>query len=347
MFQNNSITIILYFYPNTQTFVKMTKLKIFAVFALSLLMAVTVSAQSYTFKVVGSKGSNMVGGQAVKIGTQLSDDQLVEVAGDYLGLVYKDGRPLELRTKGSYKVKDLVAKLGKSSSLANKYISLVADELSQDNGASASKSRSQHMKKTGSVTRGLGTVQVLLPNRSTVYGEKIAIKWFLKEGKVKPEDVKEYVVYLTDLADQVLYTQSTKTENILIDSKIEKLKDHKIFILKVVVVHKNGSNVEELGSIDGNVITKMETEESKAIGDELATINEPSSDASALSKLIEARFFEEKELFSDAICSYEKVLELSGGLEAYNEMYKSFLYRNGMTKEAFADASEGSDKGNK
>lgn len=337
----------MYFYPNTQTFVKMTKLKIFAVFALSLLMAVTVSAQSYTFKVVGSKGSNTVGGQAVKIGTQLSDDQLVEVAGDYLGLVYKDGRPLELRTKGSYKVKDLVAKLGKSSSLANKYISLVADELSQDNGATASKSRSQHMKKTGSVTRGLGPVQVLLPVRSLIYGEKIAIKWFLKEGKAKPEDIKEYLVHFTDLADQVLYSQSTKGESILVDAKNEKLKDQKMFIVKVVPIRHDGSKVEELSQIDGNVIEKMESEEGKAVSDELATINEPTAEASALSKLIEARFFEEKELFSDAICAYEKVLELSGSLEAYNEMYKSFLYRNGMTKEAFADASEGANKGNK
>jgi len=313
----------------------MTKLKVFAVFTLSLLMAVSVSAQSYTFKVLGSKGNNTVGGQAIKIGTQLTDEQVVEVTGDYLGLVYKDGRPLELRAKGSYKVKELVTKLGKTSSLANKYISLVADEISQDNGASASKSRSQHMKKTGSVTRAIGPVQVLLPVRSPLYGEKVAVKWFLKDGKTKPEDVKEYMVFLTDLADQVLYQQATKTESIIIDTKNDKLKDQKMFIVKVVPIRHDGSKVEDLAQIDGNVIEKMESEEGKAIRDELATINEPSVDASALSKLIEARFFEEKELFSDAICAYEKVLELSGGLEAYTEMYKSFLYRNVMTKEAF------------
>lgn len=326
----------------------MTKLKFFAVFAFSLLLSVVVSAQSYTFKVVGSKGNNTVSGQALKIGAQLTDDQQVEIAGDYLGLVYKDGRPLELRQKGSYKVKDLVGKLGKASSLANKYISLVADELSQDNSASA-KARSQHMKKTGSVTRGLGPVQVLLPVRSMVYGEKVAIKWFLKDGKAKPEEIKEYVVYLTNLADEVLYSQATKSDNILIDTKNEKLKDQEMFIVKVVPVRHDGSKLDELSNIDGNVFEKVKSEEGKAISDELATINEPGAESSALSKLIEARFFEEKELFSDAICAYERVLELSNGLDAYSEMYKSFLYRNGMTREAFlaADAGGEGNKGNK
>jgi len=326
----------------------MTKMKFLSVLMVSLLFSATTFAQS--FKIMGSKGNNTVGGQPLKIGAQLSDDQTIDIAGDYLGLIYKDGRPLELRTKGSFKVKDLVGKLGKANSLANKYISLVADELSQDNSASASKSRSQHMKKTGSVTRSLGSVQVLLPTRSFVYGDKAAIRWFLKDvnanSKFKSEDIKGYTVYFTDLADAVLHTESISKDDLTVDLNSEKLKSQAMFIIKVVPVKQDGTLAEPLGNIDGNVVEKVDAETMKSIKEELATINEPGVEPSALSKLIEARFFEEKELYSDAIASYEKVLELSGGLEAYNEMYKSFLYRNNLTKESFLAVSAGNNTGN-
>lgn len=314
------------------------KLKFLGICILSLFFAFTASAQSYTFKVIGSKGANSMAGKPLKIGTKVNSTDVLSVgSGAYLSLMHKDGRTMEVTSKGQYKASALVAKLKSGKSLGNKYAKFVADQLNQDASASAAKSRSRHMRKTGSVSRGMGAYELLMPKRSSVVGDYAALKWYLKDDK-NSESVSSLKVIALDMSDEKLKEfniEDPKATGTLINLKEEGLTGVGPVIFKVVGVKTDGSYTDKIDDrLDGVAIIPMDEDERNSVRNELASINEPGSEATALSKMIEARFFEEKDLFSDAISAYEEVLKLSYNLDAYNEMYESFLYRNVLSKEA-------------
>src|SRR5882757_5974005 len=119
-------------------------------------------SQDYTFKVMANKGANEVksgdGWQPIKTGASLkSGDELKISENAYLGLVHVTGKPLEVRTAGSYKVADLAAKMSGGASAMNKY----TDFILSSNSAEAKKNR---LSATGAVHRGEPTLlSVYLP----------------------------------------------------------------------------------------------------------------------------------------------------------------------------------------
>src|SRR5688572_23387253 len=93
---------------------------------LLLLTANGLIAQSYTFKVLASKGKTEVksgsGWQDLKVGASLfATDEIKVSENSYLGLMYYKGKPLELKQAGSFKVSDLVPKVESGSSVVMKY----------------------------------------------------------------------------------------------------------------------------------------------------------------------------------------------------------------------------------
>jgi len=323
-------------------------MKKIATTAFSLLFSMAVMAQSYTFKVLGSKGDNKLDGTPMKVGTQLNDNQtLVVGSGAYVSLVHKNGKTLEIKNAGTFKVSDLVAKVGSSANLASKYAQFVASELSQGEDAAAARNRSQHMKKTGSVDRGLGLARVFLPKSSKLYGGQLALKWELKESK-EAATVTAYRIYGYDISDQLIEKFDVNTNTAIIDLNKDayaKIGDN-FYKFKVVALDANGKEVgEPVSTIDGNAVQRLTDSELESVQQELASIT--GEEASALNKLIEARFFEEKELYANAILSYEKAIELSNNLDSYKKMYDEFLYRNVFTNEAakdFSSKDKSSDK---
>ena len=314
------------------------KIRFFAYLAFLFLSVNVAFAQDYAFKVLGSKGHNTVGGSTLKVGSKLTATQTLEVGeGSYLGLAHSNGKTIELTKKGAYKVQDLVAQVNSSGTLTSQYAKFVIDELTEAGSEGvAAKNRFQHMNKTGSVTRGLGSVATLLPgDKPKIYGNNLTLKWFLKEEVAFKDKIDRYKVQIANLSDETLYSGEVKGDMTTIDlSSNPKLSKEGVLITKIIPLDASGSPLENVGTIDGVAISRLEEGESKEISTELGTINKDNQ--GALGKLIEARFFEDKELYADAIHAYEEAIKISGGAEQFKKIYQFFLERNSLTKETSA-----------
>jgi hypothetical protein len=226
----------------------------------------------------------------------------------------------------------------------------VQKELTENGGPSAERERKTHMKKTGSVERSiLGPVDVLMPNTKEgdkyVFGNSITLKFFLKPDCAKfgieAADLKVFKITIKDMTDEILYEKETASNTDIVDLTKGKLAGAKDLIFKIVPIKKDGSVVDKTDDI---MLSKLDEDEKKEVSSELSTIVDSKAEPTALSKLIEARFFEEKGFLLDAVAAYEKAVELSYNVDAYGEMYKSFLIRNEMGKEGIEAMALGNNK---
>jgi hypothetical protein len=309
----------------------------FLAYCVSLFLLVgTVSAQDYAFKVLGSKGHNTTtGGSSLKVGSKITATQTLEVGeGSYLGLAHSNGKTIEITKKGTYKVQDLVAQVNSSGSLASNYAKFVIDELTEAGSEGiAAKNRFNHMNKTGSVKRALGSVATMLPAEKTkIFGNTLILKWYLKDGVNFKDQVDKYKVQILNLNDEILFTGDFKEEQASIDLAANpKLSKEAVLVCKVYPLDKSGNSLEG-SAVDGDALVRLDESEVKEINTELVSITKDNQ-ATALGKLIEARFFEDKELYADAIHAYEEAMKMSGGTEQFRKFYQFFLERNGFTKE--------------
>jgi hypothetical protein len=332
------------------------KTKILGVLAGTLMLASTAFGQDYAFKVFGSKGSNALNGSPLKIGAKLHETETVTVGeSSYLGLANKQGKIVELTAKGTYKVKDLMSKASSpSSSLGSKYASFVLSELTKDEDEDAATNRSRHMNKTGSVERSFDKV-VVVPNiahdpdkqhtyNNKVYGNGAFIKWYLKDGlDFKESDLKGYKVLVLDMSDRILVNQFSNENNIRIDLSRKELINESNLIVKVIPVGKDDTDKVNAQEIEGKVIMRMSAEEQKKVSQELTSLNNGSP---MVAKLIQARYFEEQELYMDAMMVYEDLLKSERDAKV-EQMYQDFLFRNALTKDQAQAAFENSVGGDK
>ncbi len=314
------------------------KIKFFAYCAVFFMTVGSAAAQDYAFKVLGSRGHNVVvGGASIKVGAKLTSNQTIEVGeGSYLGLAHNSGKTLELTKKGTYKVQDLTAQINSSGSFTSNYTKFVVDELTEaGSDGIAAKNRFQHMNKTGSVKRDVGSVVPMLEAKQKIFGNILTLRWYIKEGGIPKEAIDRYKVQLFNLSDDLLFVQEVKEDFAVIDLTKDKLAGENIIICKVTPLDKNGQELEKTHTIDGVALTRLDNNESKQISVELSTISKETQ--GALGKLIQARFFEDKELYADAIHAYEEAIKLSGGTEQFKKIYQFFLERNGFTLESAAE----------
>jgi DNA polymerase IIIc chi subunit len=289
----------------------------------------SVFAQDYAFKVLASKGNNTIDGQAVKVGAKISDNQTIKVSeGAYLSLAHHSGKAIEVAA-GSYKAKDLSSKIGQNTSMTSKYAKFVVNELTQDEqSVAAARNRFQHMNKTGSVERDLtvSSVRVWLPLNSMIIGEQLLLKW----SDAKADDPSTaYQVQISDLSDQVLFSSQTKERQLLVNLTAEQLAGQPHLIVKVLPVDAASGKLKVAPEqIDGSILIKPEGTALTELSKELADIRKEFGNTSAIGKLAEANFFEEKGLIADAVAAYETAIKISGNAPQYQELYTAFLVRN-------------------
>ena len=314
-------------------------LKVFTLFSAILFACNITLAQDYAFKVLGSKGNPTSNGAVLKVGSKIMPTQLIVLGeGASLDLATPANKVVNLSKAGSYKAQDLVAQASSQKNLTNDYAKYVISELTSDNdNAVTAKNKFNHMNKTGSVKRATGMVVAMLPEKSKIYGNSIVLKWFVKDNLTLTEPIDRYKVELQNMEDKVLFSKEVTETNLTIDLNKEKISET-IMICRIYPIGKNGNSLET-AIVDGNMLVKTEDLEAREISAELVNISK-SQNSSSLSKLIEARFFEEKELYADAITSYEEALKLSESTEQYKRIYNLFLDRNGLSKEAMAAAAE-------
>jgi hypothetical protein len=276
------------------------------------------------FKVVASKGQVMLGNEKLKVGTQLSASQSIEIGNDaYLCLAtLPDHKIIELTTKdkGKHSTKDILAKVPTNQNWQKTYVDFVVNELTkQDNGGINAKNRFQHMNKTGAVKRGgvaksfIEDIRRDMGNKvPQVCGDKMLLIWYLGD---KPDEVelaksvRKYKIEIMSSSDETVFfeqiVEGKESSELLIDlAKVKNDGDNNL-VYKITALDEKSKKVDKT-DIDTFPIKLMNESEKKSYMKDLAKF----SNQSVLSLLEKAQYFESKGLYIDAMVAYKEVEEL-------------------------------------
>lgn len=276
---------------------------------------ITVSAQDYTFKVLVNKGKNEVkladGWQSIRVGVSLgSADELRVVENSYVGLVHVNGKPLEVKQAGTYKVVDLAAKVSSGTSVLNKYTDFILSQNSE---------RKNTLVATGAVHRGLG-IDVYLPRAeyAQVYGNKVSVNWNTEKNS------GPYIVTFKSIFGDELAKIKTDKDVVEVNLSDEKFKGEENILVEVVTA----GNVS--GTPDTYMLKKLTEEEKQRVQGMSQQIESSLADRTALNQLILAAFYEENQLLIDATTAYIEAMKLAPEVESYKDLYHQFLLRQGL-----------------
>jgi hypothetical protein len=288
------------------------KTKTFSLTLVLVLYTAFVTAQDYAFRVLVNKGKNEVKSGAnwepIKVGTSLrSPDELKVSENSYLGLIHVSGKPLEVKSAGSYKVVDLSAKVGKGSSVLNKYTDFILSSNSRKGG---------NMTATGAVHRGTGKINVYLPPSSSyIYGDTISIEWEKEKSISAP-----YIVTFTTVFEEELHKIETGENNVTVnlnDAKFANEND-----IRVIVTSKKDGKPSDAYVL--RKYSRTDREKMTALYKELAS---QTTAKTAFNRFIRAGFFEQHKLLADAVTAFQQAVKME---PAYKEDYEDFLLRNGL-----------------
>lgn len=299
---------------------KTTKLTlIFGLFLISSL----VLGQDYSFKVLANKGSNEVKSgdswSPLKTGATLKKgDELKLAENSYVGLVHSSGKPMEVKEAKTYKVEELHLRVGSGTSVLNKY----TDFILSSNSAEAKKNR---LSATGAVHRAAGEVsaiQLMLPENqhSGIYNNVAVISW--DGSKV----AGPYVVTIKNMFEDQLAKAETPETSLQID-----LSDPRFVNVSAILVEVSAKSDPKLVSKQ-HMIKKLAPIEQDKVKKSLNEIIGEVADQTALNKFILAGFYEENNLFIDAISAYEESIKLAPDVPSYKEAYEEFLLRHGLKR---------------
>ncbi|HWZ22215.1 MAG TPA: hypothetical protein VNW06_06145 [Cytophagaceae bacterium] len=283
-------------------------------------------AQDELFKVLASAGSNKVQTQGstdwkpLFFGKKLmKGDQITVADKGYLGLVFKNGKSIEVKKAGTYKVSDLAGLVAKQNASVNaKYTDFLAGEMGKTGNDDMARNRYKYMSVTGSVVRGTHEIPIFIDSSkaANVLGNQVLIKW-------EPEtNTKTYIVQLTNLFSDVISTQETTQSEIVLnlDSKKEKM-----YIVTI-------SSKEDKGIENQIRISYPSNDKVIELNKQLTELKAQMPEETAINKVILASFYEDNKLYPEAIQTYETAMKLEPGVEDYKIAYNQFLERAKIAK---------------
>ena len=274
-----------------------------------LSLGVALSAQTFTFKVLGSSGLNEMksGGSwsPIKVGAVLQERDEIKVAPNgVLGLYHASGKSLQVKEPGPHKVADLAAKVGTASSALSKYTDFIL---------SSEQQKKDRLAATGAVHRGgPAKLTVFMPGRerADLLGDHFSVNWS-SDGSSK------FTVQITDLHGDVLKKYEVTGTGVTVNIK-EIQSDEPILLVRVTSGLGASSEDSPVKLITGDrraTLTKDYQDYAQSLG---------GSDATA--KILLANFFEEKLLLIDALTAYKEAADQE---PMYTQNYKDFLARLG------------------
>jgi hypothetical protein len=200
------------------------------------------------------------------------------------------------------------------ASVLNKY----ADFILSSNSAEAKKNR---LSATGAVHRAgsMEDIIVYLPENqhSSIYNTVAVVNWESKSGVRGP-----FVVTVQNMFGDDMITKETTEASYTLDLNDPKLVNEQHFLVQV-----RNKNDAKLVSAQ-HLIKKVQTAEQQKIKSQLAEFIGEMKEETALNKFILAGFYEDNQLFIDAITAYEEAIKMAPEVETYKEAYEEFLLRN-------------------
>ncbi len=307
----------------------MIKKLLVLVFVLGLLVS-GAWAQDYTFRVLASKGQNMIKSgssdwKVLKTGAKLNKGEEVKLATNgYLGLVHSSGKTMELKEASTYDVSKLSSELGSSSqNIASKYADFVMSKMSPEQ---KEENRRKYASVTGAAERGSNdaSINIYLPKSVSVLNNTGVIRWeAIKENAV-------YVVSLKNIFNEKILVVETSDSFYTINFDSEEIKSA-IEVDNLIIVSVSLKDDESVTSISPG-IELMKGDDAENYKVELSSLEANIGSKTSINSLILAEFYEEKGLVLDAITSYEDAVRLSPDVEYFQEAYNEFLIRNRLKK---------------
>ena len=309
-----------YYIPKQTNTMKKIALILFASF-----FSVVVSAQEVIFKTLAAKGTCMVQRGAnpdeytpISTGVKIYEEDKIIITGSasYVGLVSPDGKALELKKGGVYYVKDLANALASGeTSLAQKYLSMLANDMSKVDDNTA-----RNMKYTGSVERSVENKEIVifLPETTKIASVAGSIQWFPKT------DAASYKVNIFNLYEESVYTKTTSQKSMDIDFSLLGLKPGQIYKMSVADASNpsNNSGFTSLQVPTRSEMAKYETD--------LSMLRNEIPANSAIGDMVIATYFEDQELFLNAIPYYESAIEKEPNIVEFQDAYNMFLFKIGL-----------------
>lgn len=289
------------------------------VLALAAIVNFAFAQQTYTFKVLANKGTNEVKAgdswQPLRTGASLKETDEIKLGeNSYVGLIHKSGKPKELKKAGPYKVQDLASSMTGGASVLNKY----ADFILSSNSAEAKKNR---LSATGAVHRAgsMEDIIVFLPENqhSSIYNSVAIVNWESKSGNRGP-----FVVTVQNMFGDDMIVKETPEMTYTLDLNDPKLANEQHFLIQV----RNKADMKLVSA--QHLIKKIQTAEQQKIKTLLAEFVGEMNEETALNKFIMAGFYEDNQLFIDAITAYEEAIKMAPDVDTYKEAYEEFLLRN-------------------
>lgn len=288
---------------------------ILPIFLCLLAVSFGSQAQDYAFRVLVNKGNNEIksgaGWQSLKVGAKLKSTDEVKISENaYLGLVHQNGKPLELKKAGKFKVVDLAKNMDGGSSVITKYTDFILSENTQKRNTQVA---------TGAVHRGIKTIETYIPEsqNAIVYGSRVTLNW--------ADSIKgPYIVSFTSMFGDGLDSIMTDKNFVTIDLSSDKFKNEDN--INVTIEPK----LHEVAPSEQRVIKRMSSADRERIKPVISQVTSNLKEETALNKLILASAFEESNLLIDAATAYLDAIRLEPTVDDYQESYDAFLFRNGL-----------------
>lgn len=276
--------------------------------------------QEYAFKVLVNKGKNEVKSGndwlLIKTGSSLKPtDELKISENSYVGLVHVNGKPLEVKQAGKYKIVDLAARVNSGPSVLSKYTDFILSTNTQ---------KKNNLAATGAVHRGSENIKVNLPKAefAVVYNPKIIIQW--EPAKV----AGPFIVKLNSMFGDELNKFESKENNVTVDLSDISLSNEDNILVKVY------SKADPNKVSDEYTLKRVSRADASRVKASLNEIKDQVSEETALNKLILAGFYEQNGLYIDAITAHLEAIRLAPEVGEYKDSYENFLLRNGIKESA-------------
>ncbi len=300
----------------------------------SLGMQGQLQAQNFTFKVMASNGviTSKISKKRLWAGSELNKTEIIVVpAGGYVGLMHKNGRTVEIKQAGNYKITDLDAKIGVAGTLSNKYATFVAGEMTKADKIDINQNHRKYSSITGSVSRRIvgyskTASAYMTEDDMLLFDKKITLHLFpTYAGKAD-------TVYLVRILDPAGNKELDKFEipankqseafiNIDFSKYHPKYEENN---LKLEVSFKGFEETEDKRSNYSVSFTALNDAKYKQTAKELTQVKTNS----ALDNIIKASIFEKNGYILDAINCYETAIKLAPEVGTYQVMYVDFLVKH-------------------
>lgn len=330
------------------------------VLLLSLIGLSTAQGQT-RFKVLAVRGQVKADTRSVSVGQHLkASEKLTLPANSYISLAHNNGRTVELRKAGSYKLADLdKAAQKKSGSATGKYATYVLNELTEvQEPVSFTSTRRSNMKTTGSVDRvegdevnlvdsvltvvgGPGELQalamvqdqaitsgsmfsVIMPRHTRLLTDTLMFTWH------RAPSVRSYRVVVMDATNRITFSKETSDTSLAMQTTAMGMADGTVYYWHV-------ENANDAAYRTGEYcLYRVAGTERDEVNDMVAAIREDlESDESAIGKIVLASAFDEMGLHYEAYKTFADAVFVAPDVQNYKRLFAEFLKREGLNVEAY------------